>query len=314
MGIEYRTLDPSMITELAYVINTSGKDQPYFVPTPPEQLRVALLENPDYDPEGAAMAFDQGRAVAAGIASWSKSRVEYGLSQGMLQIAVVPERRGNGIEQELMKRSLAYFKRKELKEAIFASNVVNAWKLELAKGFGFSEMRRGYRLIRPMSVAVPAIAVPDGISFEIRDLKDAGMDFINDFLTTLNVAFKDHFNFAPLTMEQAMLIKKIPGIDALCILARTGDGRPVGVCLGMIERQNAPHIGDINAIGVVSDHRRKGIAKAMMLRVLSWFAEQGMKEAILGMEAQNSRALSLYTQLGFEIKSESITFRLPLVD
>jgi mycothiol synthase len=312
MATEYRTFEPGMIEKLADVMNSSGKEQPYYVPMPADQLRIAILENPDYDPEGIIMVSDQGKAIGACAAAWSKSRVEYGLSQGSVQIGVVPERRGEGIEQELMKRSLIYLKGKNIKEALFGSNIATAWKLALAKEFEFSEMRRMYKLIRPMSTEILTVPIPDGVVIESKDIHDAERGFLEEFHGTLNIAFKDHFNFSPLPLEQLMMLRKVPGIDSLCILARTSDRKPVGICLAMIEPQNDPGKGDINAVGVIPEYRKKGIAKAVMSHALKWFESKGVTDTSLGMEAQNARALNLYTQLGFEIKSESIMFRLAL--
>jgi ribosomal protein S18 acetylase RimI-like enzyme len=45
----------------------------------------------------------------------------------------------------------------------------------------------------------------------------------------------------------------------------------------------------------------RGIGKAMMLIVLETLREQGSKGVHLGMGAQNSRAFTFYTKLGFTL-------------
>lgn len=55
----------------------------------------------------------------------------------------------------------------------------------------------------------------------------------------------------------------------------------------------------IACVGTVPEHRRRGLARAISERLLSWGAAAGAGRAVLQVETKNAAAQGLYAQLGF---------------
>ena len=56
---------------------------------------------------------------------------------------------------------------------------------------------------------------------------------------------------------------------------------------------------DILTVGVVPEHRGKGIAKALMALITNWAKEQGTTAMMLEVKIDNLQAISLYESLGY---------------
>ena len=56
---------------------------------------------------------------------------------------------------------------------------------------------------------------------------------------------------------------------------------------------------DILTVGVVPDHRGKGIAKALMALITNWAIEQGTTAMMLEVKTDNLQAIGLYESLGY---------------
>ena len=58
---------------------------------------------------------------------------------------------------------------------------------------------------------------------------------------------------------------------------------------------------DILTVGVVPDHRGKGIAKALIALITDWAKAQGSTAMMLEVKTDNSEAIGLYESLGYSI-------------
>ena len=56
---------------------------------------------------------------------------------------------------------------------------------------------------------------------------------------------------------------------------------------------------DILTVGVVPDHRGKGIAKALIALITDWAKAQGSTAMMLEVKTDNSEAIGLYESLGY---------------
>lgn len=61
-------------------------------------------------------------------------------------------------------------------------------------------------------------------------------------------------------------------------------------------------IGAIQNVGVAPEHRRLGIGRALVLRALGGFYDAGMAWASLEVTAENTQAVRLYQDIGFETR------------
>jgi mycothiol synthase len=72
-------------------------------------------------------------------------------------------------------------------------------------------------------------------------------------------------------------------------------------------------VGFIDLLGVHPDHRRRGLARAMLTDAFAGFAAAGLRDAQLGVAADNPGALSLYEQCGMTPRSHSVTYERRVV-
>jgi ribosomal protein S18 acetylase RimI-like enzyme len=77
----------------------------------------------------------------------------------------------------------------------------------------------------------------------------------------------------------------------------------VGFIVGLVEPQNTGHI---TTLGVAPEHRRRGIAAQMLLKVEENFRRRHVRTIRLEVRSVNSGAQSLYRNLGY-----TVTQRLP---
>jgi ribosomal-protein-alanine N-acetyltransferase len=87
-----------------------------------------------------------------------------------------------------------------------------------------------------------------------------------------------------------------PGV-AYCYLARNAAGKVVGFC-SFWRIVDELHI---NNLAVLPEHRRSGVATALLTRVLSEGAKLGARRATLEVRTSNLPARLLYERLGFSV-------------
>jgi ribosomal-protein-alanine acetyltransferase len=91
--------------------------------------------------------------------------------------------------------------------------------------------------------------------------------------------------------------------DSVSYRAVTTDGTMVGFIVGIVEPDATGHI---TTLGVAPEHRRRGIAQRMLVKVEDGFRRRAVRIARLEVRSVNTGAQELYVKLGF-----SVTQRLP---
>jgi len=80
-------------------------------------------------------------------------------------------------------------------------------------------------------------------------------------------------------------------------------GKMVGFVLGQIQEEYAMYrtgrYGMVHDLWVDPEHRRKGVAKALMLAALEYFRREGLRQARLDSAAGNIAAQRLFVECGF---------------
>lgn len=76
---------------------------------------------------------------------------------------------------------------------------------------------------------------------------------------------------------------------------------------GFITCKILPDVGNIELVGVLYPYRGKGFGKALMLKALKWFKENGVNTVTVRTQASNIMAINLYISLGFYVKWADIT-------
>ena len=91
--------------------------------------------------------------------------------------------------------------------------------------------------------------------------------------------------------------------ESVSYRAVTPDGTMVGFIVGIVEPDRTGHI---TTLGVAPEHRRRGIAQRMLLKVEEGFKRRGVRITRLEVRSVNTGAQDLYQKLGF-----AVTQRLP---
>ena len=79
----------------------------------------------------------------------------------------------------------------------------------------------------------------------------------------------------------------------------TCDGVPVGSACAWRQHPAESRVGYVHMVGLVPEHRGKGLGRLLTLRTLHCFKEQGFEIAILNTDDFRLAALKSYLNLGF---------------
>jgi ribosomal protein S18 acetylase RimI-like enzyme len=129
-------------------------------------------------------------------------------------------------------------------------------------------------------------------------------------------AFRDHWGYTPTLPGDIEGYLDDPRQDlALWQVAWDGD-EVAGSVLPLIDAADNERFGRrrgwIDSVSVRRPWRRRGIARALLVRGLRALRERGMTEAVLGVDAENPQgALGLYESVGFVLHRRSAVYRKP---
>lgn len=82
---------------------------------------------------------------------------------------------------------------------------------------------------------------------------------------------------------------------------RVATRRPDRALAGYAVSGLAGRKGYLQRLGVAPDHRRQGVATALVLDALAWMRRHGAEEAIVNTQVDNLGALALYLNMGFVV-------------
>lgn len=91
--------------------------------------------------------------------------------------------------------------------------------------------------------------------------------------------------------------------ESIAYRAIAPDGLMVGFIVGLVEPQ---HTGHITTLGVAPEHRRRRIARQMLIKAEDSFRRRHVRTIRLEVRSVNSSAQNLYRNLGY-----TVTQRLP---
>ena len=88
--------------------------------------------------------------------------------------------------------------------------------------------------------------------------------------------------------------------ESTWLLVNTADGHreDCGTVQGLAP---TPDIGAIQNVGILPEHRRQGLGRALMLKALRGFQQMGITRVSLEVTADNQGAVQLYESLGFRL-------------
>ena len=288
---------------------------------------VADLDNHYAHLDQAALSRDcalvelDGRVVAYGRASWAE------LADGGAQVECIlnirPNARGKGVEELLTGHAIRRARElnadpdltrgRQADLAVFVSGRDAVQRTVLAS-LGFRIVGHFAQLIRPDFDAIPELPLPDGL--EVRPIDPADRAMHRRVWDAAVRAFADspgeqkpteakyeEFladpSFAPQLWQVAFDGDRIAGQ----ILSYMGPTEPDGTRIGWTE-----------AISVQKEHRRRGLARALLARSIRVVRDAGATCAGLGVDLNNpNHAADLYTGMGYRIVSENYQYDLAMV-
>ena len=208
-----------------------------------------------------------------------------------------------------------FLRSNNIAQAGCASFGTEGWKHDLAKEFGFKDVRHFYIMKWKEKSPPEVIAPPQSINYSTLMMKEASDEEILKFAHGLNRSFADHWNHSPLTDERALKWKNIEDTNIRLCFAMDGETL-AGICMTEervdYNKENGTKDGWANLLGVMPEYRRKRLGRALLSEGMKWIYDQGMDTIYLGVDAENEKALELYKSLGFKVNKESIHYKRDL--
>jgi GNAT superfamily N-acetyltransferase len=217
------------------------------------------------------------------------------------------EKRGRGLGSELVDRSEERLRALGVGRIHAVTLAPDVAAEPLLTGRGYREVRRFWEMtIELGDDPPPEPQVPEGFRMEPFSTELAA-----EFHGALEEAFADHWEFQPTPFDNwwERQVAKPDHDPSLWFLIRTADD-VVAATRNDPERSGGGWIG---AIGVRSDWRRRGLAKALLLRSFGEFHRRGERRVGLGLDSENTTgATKLYESVGMVVDSEQVVWEKQL--
>ena len=311
MACRFRNALESDIEAITSVYNQSMQGHPVHRGKTPAEMRLDTFDFEDFDPAGSWICHDEGIPIAYGDAIIERPSLSEDEEIGFIGLHVVPSYRGKGIEEELVSRGLAFAEAGGVRRVRAYSFEGDVWRRMLLESFGFVSDRRFFSMVSMDGPREDADAAPEGVRFEYMMLREAKEEDLEVMVGILNESFREHYGFIPATVRELRSMR-----DAMEDLLRITFAKEQDVIIGLCMSENSikyneehgTREGWIDLVGVLKDHRRKGLGRAMIVDGMHWLVNQGITTIRLGVDAENRLALGLYTSLGFDVAWENIVY------
>ena len=178
---------------------------------------------------------------------------------------------------------------------------------------GYEVVRWFFDMVRPDLEDLPEPPpMPEGL-----ELRPVTPDLHPAVWRANREAFRDHWGGADESEAAMHRFFETPGRDpSLWLVAFDGDQVAAGVFNGIYPEQDAAlgiQRGWLDSVFTRRPWRRRGLARALILRSLVLLKERGMTSAALGVDAENqSGALGLYESAGFRVHDRFNAWRKPM--
>ncbi|MCO1655926.1 GNAT family N-acetyltransferase [Pseudonocardia humida] len=273
------------------------------------------LADPDLDHErDAVLVLDGDRPVACQVL-WVRGPVGEQVVEA--DGVVHPDHRGRGIGTALVgvarDRAVELGARLDVRVAESMPAAV-----AMAERSGLVPVRWWSELRRDLAAPVVAPPVPEGVELHMLGPDYDGARWDRALCTARNASFADHFGSVPDELETFVHHRTANrNFRSECsIAARTPDGVVVGFVLCEEFAAATARTGRrdlyVDTVGTVPSWRGRGLAAALLARVLGRARELGYASSSLTVDATNpTGALGVYGRAGYVLHRRDVTYALP---
>jgi mycothiol synthase len=248
---------------------------------------------------------DPDRIIASGVL-WKSVVVPH----GRVGVRVHPAWRRQGLGGALLARSLDAARAQQASVVKSGADDRLTGRAAFLGKHGFTPEAQWVDMRAPATTALPEPVLPTGYTIRTHaNLQDPAL-----LVETLNAGFCDYYDFRESTPAEMghWLARESVAADGLFV-AFGPDGDPAGICLteaNPTRRDEAGQpVGFIDSLGVVPAHRRRGLARALLLTGMHWLRAHGQGAIDLDTWGHNDRALPLYTGVGFAVTRRGTLYR-----
>ena len=231
-----------------------------------------------------------------------------GAPDPVAELVVHPDHRRRGIGSALLTEVL-----ERAPARVWAHGALPA-AAALAARAGLTAQRELWRLRRSLELPLPEPQVPDGV--RIRSFV-VGADEA-ELLRVNNAAFAWHPEQGGWTPDDVTAREAEPWFDAAGVLLAVDQAAPEHVLgfhwtkvhpAGTGEADADAPVGEVYVLGVDPAARGRRLGPALTLAGLTHLRDLGLRAVVLYVEANNTAAVRVYRDLGFERFSADVSYR-----
>lgn len=176
---------------------------------------------------------------------------------------------------------------------------------------GFTEARRFWWMGIAHDGPAPEVELRDGYTMRPVDVTDpADLHRMHD---VGNTCFLDHYDFAPQPFEEWFLVRSSETEDPGQWLFVERDGQIAGYVRGS-NRFATEGLGHVDSLGVLREHRGRGLAGAMLRARFADDIARGRTGTRLHVDsASPTGATRVYERAGMHVEQEYIAHKRPLL-
>lgn len=228
---------------------------------------------------------------------------------------VVPEARRQGVGTALLERAIEALRERGATRAEGGAGDWNVAARAFLRKHGFEPTHTSSRMERDLA-PVSGIGENRDIVLQPFGVSDGE---VATWHRLIQAAFAEYYNFERSTLEEWTQFARHQGDDGGLFerYFAVADGEPVGVLVIEIDRRENEQLGKkrgwVNDVGVLKEHRGRGIATRLLIHTIDRLRVLGMDTAVLRVDDQNvTGARRVYERAGFRIVRRHTSFELVL--
>jgi mycothiol synthase len=221
-----------------------------------------------------------------------------------IEVAVLPDYRRHGVGKKLIEKILQTHSTRPIR---LWAHGLNTGAASLAVSCGFKQVRTLWQMRRSLITQIPQARLPDGLN--IRNF-DAEND-LDSLLACNQVAFANHPEQGQWTKSNLQQRMSESWFDPNGLKVATHNDEIVAYAWMKVDEANAgSKLGEIYVVGVNPAWQKHGLGRFLTLEGLRYLRSLNLNTALLYVDAENEKAISLYQSLGFSHWDTDTSFQL----